>query len=145
MATTVKAKSPSITATVPVPATNVPHMLTVVVLDAESRPVSGASVSITPSDASAVTNAAGEAQFTLGTASKYEVTASNGNSTVTVPYYVTANGATRLVVNPVYVKAVEAERHPSPWYGSGVISTAGIILGIVVVVIVIWRFFRRRK
>jgi len=144
MTTTAKAKSPSIMTTT-APATNVQHTLTVVVLDAQSRPVSGASVSITPSDASAATNAAGEAQFTLGTAVKYDVMASAGNTTVTVPYYVTANGATRLIVNPVYVKAVEAQRHPSFWTSHGLISTTGIILGIAIVAVIIWRFFRRKK
>jgi len=119
--------------------------LIVVVVDAKSQFVSGASVSITPSDTSAVTNAAGEVQFKLGSATKYEVTVSTGNSTVTVPYYVTTNGATRLVVNPVYVKAVEAQQHRSSGFGSSFLATGGIVLAIVIVLVVVWRFFRHRK
>jgi len=119
--------------------------LTVVVLDAKSQPVAGASVSITPSDASATTNASGEAQFKLGSATKYEVTASTGNSTVTVPYYVTANGATRIIVNPIYVKSVEAQRHHSSGLGSGFLATGGIILVIIIVLVVVWKMFRRRS
>jgi hypothetical protein len=120
-------------------------MLTVIVLDAKSQPVAGASVSITPSDTSVVTNDLGEAQFKLGSATKYEVTASAGNNTVTVPYYVTANGATRLVVNPVYVKSVEAQMHHSSGFGSSFLITGGIIIVIVIVLIVGWRsFFKRR-
>ena len=116
--------------------------LTVIVLDAKSQPVAGANVSIKPSDAAVTTNASGEAQFTLGSAKKYDVTASTGNSTVTVPYYVTENGATRLVVNPVYVKSIEAKLHPS--FGSGLLPTAGIIVGLVIVIYIIWRLIRRK-
>jgi len=123
---------------------NNPITLTVVVLDAKSQPVAGASVSITPSDASATTNASGEAQFKLGSATKYEVTASTGNNTVTVPYYVTANGATRLVVNPAYVRSVEAQRHPSSGISHGLLTTAGIVLGAVIVIFIVWRMFRRK-
>ena len=119
--------------------------LTVVVLDAKSQPVAGASVSIKPSDASVVTNSAGEAQFTLGTAMKYDVTASTGNSTVTVPYYVTTNGATRLVVNPVYVKSIEAQLHPSLFGGPGVLGSVGIVIGIIIALVIIWKLFRRRR
>jgi cobalamin biosynthesis Mg chelatase CobN len=148
MATVSKVKAVSATvhpaAAMPAVSANAPRILTVVVLDAKSQPVSGASVSITPSDASAATNAAGEAQFTLGAATKYEVTASNGNSTVTVPYYVTANGATRLIVNPVYVKTVEAQRHHSSGFGSSFITTGGIILVIVIILVVGWKLFRRK-
>lgn len=118
--------------------------LTIVVLDAKSQPVAGANVSITPSDASAVTNSAGEVQFKLGSATKYEVTASSGSNTVTVPYYVTANGATRLVVNPVYVKSVEAQLHQSSGFNHGFLTTAGVVIGIIIVVFVIWRLFRRK-
>ena len=122
-----------------------PSSITVVVLDAKSQPVAGASVSITPADATAVTNSAGEAQFNLGTAMKYSITATYDSNTVTVPYYVTQNGATRLVVNPVYVKSIEAQLHPSFWSSHSSISTFGIIIGIVVIIFIIWRFFRREK
>ncbi len=118
--------------------------LTVVVLDAKSQPVAGAGVSIKPSDVSVVTNSAGEAQFTLGSAMKYDVTATAGNSTVTVPYYVTANGATRLVVNPVYVKTIEAQLHPSIWGNSGTLTSVGIVIGIIVVLFVVWKLFRKK-
>jgi len=120
-------------------------ILTVVVLDAKSQPVSGANVSITPSDMSAVTNLTGEVQFTLGSAKKYDVTASTGNSTVTVPYYVTTNGATRLVVNPVYVKSIEAQLHPSVWGNSGTLMSVGIVIGIILVLLIVWRLFRKRN
>ena len=127
----------------PVPASN-PGTLTVVVLDAKSQPVSGAQVSISPSDASAVTDNAGEVQFQLGSSLKYEVTASADNKTVTVPYYITPNGATRLVVNPTYVQAVEARLHPAPWFDSPLVVTAGIGLAVVVIAVIVWKFFRRK-
>jgi hypothetical protein len=127
----------------PAPAAN-PGTLTVVVLDAKSQPITGATVSISPSDASAVTDSAGEVQFQLGTALKYEVTASANSNTVTVPYYVTPNGATRLVINPTYVAAVEARLHPSPWFDSPFVITAGIVLAVVIIAVIIWKFFRRK-
>jgi cobalamin biosynthesis Mg chelatase CobN len=136
------ASASTVTANAPASSSNI---LTVVVLDAKSQPVAGASVSITPSDASATTNNLGEAQFKLGNATKYEVTASAGNSTVTVPYYVTANRATRLIVNPVYVKSVEAQQHHSTGFSSSFLATGGIVLVIVIALVVIWRLFRRRK
>jgi hypothetical protein len=137
------ASSTSTVAPVASPASN-PGILTVVVISANNQPVAGAQVSISPSDASAVTNAAGEAQFTLGSATKYSVTASADNKTVTVPYYVTANGATRLVVNPVYVQSVEAKLHPAPWYDSPFAIAGGIVL-VIVILLVIWRFFFRGR
>jgi len=132
----------SVTTTAPVAKT--PATLTVVVLDSKNQPVSGASVSIIPSDASATTNNLGEVQFKLGSATKYEVTASTENSTVTVPYYVTTNGATRLIVNPVYVKTVEAQRFHSTGIGSGFLVDAGIVVAIVIVLVVVWKIFRRK-
>ena len=129
-------------------ATNItsnPITITVVVIDAKGQPASGARVSITPSDASGTTNNAGEIQFKLGTATKYDITASSGATTVTVPYYVTKNGATRLIVNPVYVRSVEKQLHPSFWANSNLIIDVGIGLGIIVVLVVIWKFFWRKK
>jgi hypothetical protein len=120
------------------------QILTVVVLDENSQPTVGANVSITPSSASGVTNNSGEIQFTLGSATKYDITATANGKTVTVPYYVTQSGATRLVVNPVYVKSIEAQLHPA-WYKSNLVSTIGIGLGIVIIFIVVWKFFRRNK
>ncbi len=117
--------------------------LTVVVLDSKGSPAAGAQVSITPSDASAKTNSAGEVQFKLGTALKYDVTATVGSDTVTVPYYVTKNGSTRLVINPAYVKTVEKQLHPST-LSSTPFLVGGIVLGIIIVFIVIWKIFRRR-
>src|ERR1035437_4979436 len=136
-ATKIDEKSPAV-APAPVPATtnataSGPVVLTVVVLDDKSQPVSGARVSITPSDTSAVTNSSGEVQFTLGSAIKYNVTATAGSNTVTVPYYVTKNGATRLVVNPKYVKTIEAQLHPSSFFGTGFFVTSGIVLALVIV------------
>jgi hypothetical protein len=129
----------------PVTITNSPVMLTVVVVDAKGQPYESAHVSIKPSDAFAITNSSGEVQFKLGDAMKYYVTASYGSNTVTVPYYVTKNGATRLVINPVYVKSIEQQLHPSPWFSSGIVSAVGIGLGIVIILVVIWRLFLRRK
>ena len=127
------------TKTVPSPVENNLKILTVVVLDEKSQPTKGAKVSITPSNASGVTNNLGEIQFTLsGGATKYDITATAGGKTVTVPYYVTQGGATRLVVNPVYVKSVEAKLHPSFFVAHPVLS-AGIGIGIVILGIVIWK------
>lgn len=123
---------------------NEPIILTVIVQDSNSQPTPGAHVSITPSDASGVTNAAGEINFTLGTAKKYDITATADSKTVTVPYYVTENGATRLIVNPVYVKSVERQLHPSVFNSSTVLNI-GIGLGIVIVIAIIWKLLPRRK
>ena len=119
-------------------------ILTVVVLDENSQPAVNANVSITPSNASGVTNNSGEIQFTLGSATKYDITATANKKTVTVPYYVTNGGATRLVVNPVYVKSIEQQLHPA-WYKSGLVSTIGIGLAIVIVLVLLWKLFLRRK
>lgn len=116
-------------------------VLTVVVLDTESKPVSGANVSITPSNASGVTNSSGEIRFTLGNELKYNITATADGKTVTVPYYVTKDGATRLVVNPVYVKSVEAKLQPSFWSG----QTFPIVFGGIACVIVIFFIIRRYR
>lgn len=121
------------------------NVLTVVVVDAKGQPLSGARVSITPSDASGVTDSAGEARFDLGSALKYSVTASAGSNTVTVPYYVTANGATRLVVNPVYVKSVEAQRDPSPWASPSYILTASAVIAMIAAAMVAWKLFGRKR
>jgi len=122
---------------------NAPTVLTVVVVDSKSQPVSGANVSITPSNQSATTNSSGEVQFTLGTATKYNVTASADGKTVTVPYYVTANGATRLVVNPVYVEKIEQQLNPSPWYDSGIVVGIGITLLVLVALFILMRLYFR--
>ena len=119
-------------------------IITIVVLNENGQPAQGANVSITPSNASGVTNNSGEIQFTLGSATKYDITATADGKTVTVPYYVTQGGATRLVVNPVYVKSVEAQLHPS-WYKSNLVSTFGLGLGILIVFVIVWKFFRRKK
>jgi hypothetical protein len=119
-------------------------IITVVVLDEKGQPTQGVNVSITPSDAFNVTNASGEVQFTLGSATKYDVTATANGKTVTVPYYVTEDGATRLVVNPVYIKSVERQLHPF-WFNSKVVSTISVGLGIIVVFVIIWKLFRHKK
>ena len=119
--------------------------LTVVVVDAKSQPASGAHVSIKPSDASGVTNSAGEFQFKLGNALKYDITAEADSKTVTVPYYLTPNGATRLVVNPVYVKSVEARSPSQQQLNMGFLPLAGAVIGAIVVLAVIWKFSSRRK
>ncbi len=116
--------------------------LTVVVLNSKSEPVSGAKVSISPSDASGTTNGAGEIQFVLGAAKKYEITASSDGKTVTVPYYVTEGGATRLVVNPVYVQSVEARLHRSFFTTPTFLSISGVVL--IVALFVAWRLYKNR-
>ena len=126
------------------PMVNNSQTLTVVVLNEKSQPAQGVNVSITPSNASGVTNASGEIQFTLGSATKYDVTATSDGKTVTVPYYVTQGGATRLVVNPVYIKSVEAQLHPS-FFNSNLVFTIGISLGIIIVFVILWKFLRRKK
>ena len=124
---------------------NNPQILTIVVLDENSQPSKNAKVSITPSDTSGTTNDSGEIQFTLnGTAVKYNITAKAGGKTVTVPYYVTQGGATRLVVNPVYVQSVEAQLHPF-WRSSGFITSVGVVFGIIVLIIVVWKLIKRRR
>lgn len=144
MAKSTNIKSSAVASTITAPiTTNDSVTLTVVVVDAKGQPTPGARVSITPADASAVTNGAGEVQFKLGTAIKYDVTATYGSNTVTVPYYVTKNGATRLIVNPIYVKTIERQMHPSSWYSSFFV-TAGIVLAVFVVLAILWRLFRRR-
>ncbi len=119
--------------------------ITVVVLDDKSNPSEGANVSIKPSDASDVTNNKGEVQFKLGSATKYDITASYGNSTVTVPYYVTKDGATRLVVNPTYVRSVEKKLNPQFWSEPSFIKNAAIGLGVLVLFIIIWKVISRKK
>lgn len=117
--------------------------LTVVVLDAKSKPVSGARVSITPATSSGVTDANGEIQFKLSNAPKYMVTATAGSNTVTVPYYVTRDGATRLVVSPSHVKTVEASLQ-SPWPINHPILTGGIVILIIAIIVGVY-FFRKRR
>jgi len=119
-------------------------VLTVVVLDDKNVPTEGARVSIKPSDASNTTNSVGEVQFTLGSATKYDITASYGSKTVTVPYYVTKDGATKLVVNPTYVRSIENKLHPS-LISSQFLLYSGIGLGIIIVLFCIWKFFIKKK
>jgi len=69
------------TTVVSTPTTNNPKTLTVVVLNEKSELTQGADVSITPSNASGVTNNSGEIQFTLGNATKYDITATAGGKT----------------------------------------------------------------
>lgn len=123
--------------------TSEPISLTVVVLDSKSKPTEGARVSITPSDASSVTNSAGEVVFKLGNETRYSITASSGSKTVTVPYYVTPNGATRLVVNPTYVRTIEKQLHPYAFKNFGIVTYVGIVLGVAIILFVVFRMFRR--
>lgn len=118
--------------------------LTVVVLDEQGQPAENANVSISPANASGVTNNSGEILFTLGEATKYNITATASGKTVTVPYYVTKDGATRLVVNPVYVKSIETQLD-LPVFNSGIIPMIGIGLGIVIILVIVWKLFRRKK
>jgi hypothetical protein len=122
-------------------------ILTVVVQDDKSQPTQGAKVSITPSDASSVTNTLGEVQFKLGNDKKYEITATYGNKEVTVPYYVTKDGATRLVVNPTYVRTIEKQLNPL-FFSSKFFVYTGIIVGLILMFFIIRRlmkFFIKRK
>lgn len=122
-------------------------ILTVVVLDDKSQPTEGARVSIKPSNASEVTNSAGEVKFQLGNETKYDVTASYGSKTVTVPYYVTKNGATRLVVNPTYVRTIEKQLHQFSFFNSNLFTYIGIGLGLIILFFVIKKILqiKRRK
>jgi len=118
--------------------------LTVVVLNSKSQPAVGAKVSISPADASAVTNSLGEVHFKLGTQIKYNITASFDSNTVTVPYYVTPNGATRLVVNPTYVKSVEDKLHPSVLSPKG-LAYSGISIVVIVIAVIVWKIILKKK
>ncbi len=117
--------------------------ITIIVVNALSKPVQGARLTIEPGGLSGTTDANGEYQFPIGAATKYDITASYDSNTVTVPYYVTKNGATRIVVNPVYVKQVQAERS-SGSYGH-LATNIGIGIAAALLVLVIWRFFRGRR
>lgn len=119
-----------------------PTVLTVVVEDTSGQPIADAQVSISPSDASGLTDGSGEIRFPLGSASMYSVTASGGGKTVTVPYYV--GGATRLVVIPVYVESVEEKMHPTPWFSSPIFIGSAIVVVVLVAAFFIVRFFRRK-
>ena len=121
-----------------------PTSITVLVVDAKSQPAKGASVSMTPSNASGLTDSSGKIQFQLGTASKYEITASAGGKTVTVPYYAVPGGASQIVVNPVYVESVEAKLRPSTAL-STILPIAGIILGLGIIGFIVWKIIQRRK
>ena len=121
------------------------NTITVVVVNAKSQPVSGATVSITPSNESATTNSQGEVQFKLGDATKYNITATADGKTVTVPYYVTKDGATRLVVNPVYVKSIEKKLHPNAWLNSNLFISVGIGLGVIILFVIARKFIRRKR
>ena len=133
------------TSTPVVAAPSTPTVLMVVVKDTSGNPVTGAQVSITPSDASGITDSSGQYKFTLGSATTYSVTATAGGKTVTVPYYVAQGGATQLDVIPVYVASVEDKLHPSPWFTSPIAIGTGIVVGICVILFIVWSFFRRRR
>ncbi len=125
------------------PTNSNPVVLTVVVLDEKNLPAVGEEVTISPGNASKVTDMQGEVRFTLGGSNSYQITAASGESKVTVPYYVTPNGATRLVVNPKYVKTVEARLHP--WYKSDTFLTVSLVIVIAFVVYLIWKFWPRKR
>lgn len=116
-------------------------ILTVVVLDKNGKPQSGATVSIQPSDSTSVTNSLGEVQFKLGDATKYDITATSDSSTVTVPFYLTENGATKLVVNPVYVKSLEQKMNNPLWSNTNnkILIGTGIALLIILIILVLMK------
>lgn len=121
--------------------------LTVVVLNEDSQPAAGASVTLIQTGDSGVTDTSGEIEFELGRFLKYDIEVKNGSDEVTVPYYVTEGGATRIVVNPQYVKSVEKSLD-----GGGIDFTdtttlvpIGILLGVVVFLFILWKFFKRRR
>ncbi len=125
------------------PTNSNPVVLTVVVLDEKNLPAVGENVTISPGNASKVTDTQGEVRFTLGGSNIFQITAASGESKVTVPYYVTPNGATRLVVNPKYVKTVEARLHP--WYKSEIFSMVSLVIGVALVIYLIWKIWPRRR
>lgn len=118
--------------------------LTVVVLDSENKPTEGSRVVVEQTKESGVTNSVGEVQFNLSGYNKYDITASSGRATVTVPYYVTQNGVARLVVSPTYVRSVEKKLHPS-FFSSDFISISGIVLGVVIILIVFWKLKKKKR
>lgn len=118
--------------------------LTIVVLDAKNQPTEGAHVVVEQTKESGVTNNLGEIQFNLTGYNKYDITASSGRATVTVPYYVTEGGAARLVVSPTYVKSVEKQLHPS-FFSSDFVAVSGIILALIVLFLVFFRIFKKIK
>lgn len=120
--------------------------LTIVVTNPAGEPTAGARVELTPGGAKGVTGANGEVELKLGQAMKYDVTVKSDDGSVTVPYYVTANGATRLVVNPTYVKSVEAQQSGAlmNFATTAVPKTVWVGLGVVIVVLIVWKLLRRR-
>lgn len=125
--------------------TSSPKILTVVVMDENNQPAEGATVTMQPTGGIGITNAQGEAQMKLGRALKYDVTVKVDGASVTVPYYVTKNGATRLVVNPTYLKIVAQEASPLARFDILNYSTIGIGLGIILILLVVWKLFSRRR
>jgi len=119
-----------------------PKVVTVVVVDEKSQPVTGANVSVSPSGITGTTDSSGEFHFTLVNYPKYDITASYGSNSATVPYYVTADGATRLVINPVYIKTVQAERSASHY--SGLLIGGGIAVAVAIVLAVLWKMIQNR-
>ena len=119
--------------------------LTVVVLDDKSQPTENAKVIIQPINESNVTNNLGEVSFKLGNENKYEITASYGSKTVTVPYYVTKDGATRLVVNPTYVRKIEKQLHQNSFISSTPVIAISLALGLIVLFFIARKIFRPRK
>jgi len=115
-----------------------PSTLTIVVVDAQSQPVSGARISIDPSATTGTTDASGQFVFTVGNYPKYQITASYGSNSVTVPYYVTSGGASRIVVNPVYIKQVEQQRSGSS--SSSLVLGGGIVVVIAVALVLVWKY-----
>lgn len=118
-----------------------PKSITIVVVDDKSQPVSGANISINPSGTVGTTNASGEYVFGLGNYPKYDITASYGSNSATVPYYVTRDGATRIVVSPTYIKVIQDQRSPSHF--SGIVMVTGIGLVVAIGVYFVWKMFQR--
>jgi len=120
--------------------------LTVVVLDKDSKPAPGAEVSVEQTGQEGVTDISGEIELQLGRALKYDITVKNGSDEVTVPYYVTKDGATRLVVNPQYVRSVEKKQNNDfSFSDTTTLVPVGILLGVIVFIFIIWKFFKRRR
>ena len=122
---------------------NISKTLNVVVVDSNNNPTSGAKVSISPGDQSVVTNGAGEASFSIGSAAKYNITVQSGSNTVILPYYVTKDGATRMVVNPSYVKTVEAAMNKGGGSLSFVTSHIGTLIAVVVGIVVVYYLVKK--
>lgn len=78
--------------------------LTVIVKGKDGKTIEGASVKVTPGDATGETNSKGEVTLKIDGADRYDITVSDEDTTQTVPYYTVKGRETaRLEVNLEYL------------------------------------------